>query len=165
MVMFHISYALELLALGLGIGLLIWAMREKGNGVTLGKVFGYIISIFSVILILCTFWSNVIIWRMHQQMMRMQMHPMMIQQILQQRMPAAAVPRPAIMPHKPMPLHKPQTNAAPAAKAVHNAKATAPKQAASKELAHKPATANKPANANKSAAANNNASATRANTQ
>ena len=163
MVMFHISYALELLALGLGIGLLIWAMREKGNGVTLGKIFGYIISIFSILLILCTLWSNVVIWRMHQQMMRtmqmQQIHPMMIQQIMQQRAPAA-VPRPAGMPHKPMPLHKPQSNAAPPAKAVHNAKTTAHKSANANK-----STSNKPANANKSAAANNNAPASRANTQ
>ena len=53
MMMFsEIAFAIELLALSSGIGLLIWSMRNEGDGVKLGRFFGYLISTLALLLIL-----------------------------------------------------------------------------------------------------------------
>lgn len=55
MMMFSgIALALELIALGVGIGLLIWSMRNEGLGIKLAKIMGYIISILAFLALIFT---------------------------------------------------------------------------------------------------------------
>ncbi|HAU2406566.1 TPA: hypothetical protein ACF6GT_002197 [Legionella pneumophila] len=55
MMMFsEIAFALELIALGIGIGLLIWSMRNEGLGVKMAKIIGYIISILAFLALIFT---------------------------------------------------------------------------------------------------------------
>ncbi|HSW71485.1 MAG TPA: hypothetical protein VLH77_05850 [Gammaproteobacteria bacterium] len=53
MAMMHIAFGLDLIALALGTGLLVWAMKNPGKGSWLGKLFGAIVVILSVISIVC----------------------------------------------------------------------------------------------------------------
>ncbi len=52
--MSNLTFAVELLAFGLGIAFLVWAYRNEGVGVRLSKVVGYIIAIAAVLSIVCT---------------------------------------------------------------------------------------------------------------
>lgn len=55
MMMFsEIALAIELIALGIGISLLIWSLRNEGSGIRIGKIFGYIISGLTILLIIFT---------------------------------------------------------------------------------------------------------------
>jgi len=55
MMMFsEIAFAIELIAIAAGISLLIWSRRNEGAGVTLARIFGYLISIFAILAILFT---------------------------------------------------------------------------------------------------------------
>lgn len=139
MFMFHLVYALELIAMSMGVFLLSWALREKGRGVNLAKVFGYIVTVVSVILFLCSLWSNFTLWRVHQQMVKsiqlqQNMRPQIMQQLqqrMQQRSPDS----------KPIILHKPQSNAAPQKAPARKSEGAAQKaKEAPKAAAPKPAT-------------------------
>lgn len=70
MMMFSgIAVAVALIALAGGVGLLIWSLRNEGHGVTLAKIFGYIISILSVLTILITIFSSAMMsWEMKDMM-------------------------------------------------------------------------------------------------
>ena len=83
MFLLDLAFAMELIALGLGVGFLIWAYRTEGVGVAVAKVFGYIITIAAVSVLLCTSFYGVKYWgegyfstpmepmlRMKQQMMQ-----------------------------------------------------------------------------------------------
>lgn len=48
MMMFHLAYALYLLSFAAGLALLIWGLRAEGSGRVIGKVFGTIIIILSL---------------------------------------------------------------------------------------------------------------------
>ena len=63
MFLLDLAFAMELIALGLGISMLIWAYRNEGAGVALGKVFGYVISILAVLALLCTSYYGTQYWK------------------------------------------------------------------------------------------------------
>ncbi len=54
MLLFDLAFGIGLLALSAGVGFLIWAYRNNGKCVSLGKVFGYIITLASIFMLLCT---------------------------------------------------------------------------------------------------------------
>jgi len=54
MFLLDMAFAIELIALGMGISMLIWSFRNEGAGVTLAKVFGYIIAVAAILGALCT---------------------------------------------------------------------------------------------------------------
>lgn len=62
MFLLDFAFATVLIALGIGIAFLIWAYRNDGVGITLGKVFGYIITIAAVISLLCTSYYGITYW-------------------------------------------------------------------------------------------------------
>jgi hypothetical protein len=73
MLVFHIAVALNLIALAVSVGLIVWSMRAKGVGVMFAKIFGYIIGILAIISLLCSFYYGMKIWRVThhaEQMMR-----------------------------------------------------------------------------------------------
>lgn len=49
-----ITISFGLVALACGIALLIWAMRNEGKGVSLAKLFGYVISMVAFLVIVVT---------------------------------------------------------------------------------------------------------------
>ena len=49
-----LAFAVELLAVGLGVAFLIWGYRNQGVGIALAKVTGYFITILAVIALLCS---------------------------------------------------------------------------------------------------------------
>ena len=55
MIVMHIAYGLDLIALAMGTGLLVWSMKNPGKGSAIGKLFGALVMIFSIISILCMF--------------------------------------------------------------------------------------------------------------
>ena len=57
--LFDLALAAELLALGLGIILLVWAYRTEGVAVGVAKIFGFIIAIIAGLAILCTAYHGV----------------------------------------------------------------------------------------------------------
>lgn len=62
MFLFHIAYALGLIALAVGIIMIAWSLRNEGKGVGLVKIFGYIISIIAIIAMLCTTYYGILYW-------------------------------------------------------------------------------------------------------
>ena len=46
-----LTFVMGLIALSAGVALLIWSMRNEGAGIKLAKIFGYIITIISIILL------------------------------------------------------------------------------------------------------------------
>lgn len=62
MFLFHIAFALGLIALALGVYFLVWACSEK-DGAGVAKTFGYIIVILAIISLLCTFYYNMKLWK------------------------------------------------------------------------------------------------------
>lgn len=92
MFLLDLAFAIELIALGVGVGFLIWAYRNDGAGVGAAKVFGYIITIAAAFVLLCTSYYGAVYWvkgyfkspmtpmlMMKQQMM--QNNPMMMQRM------------------------------------------------------------------------------------
>ncbi len=53
MMVMHIAYGLDMIALALGAALLVWSMKNPGKGSWLGKLIGALIVIFSIISIVC----------------------------------------------------------------------------------------------------------------
>lgn len=90
------AFAIELLALTFGMGLFIWALRNKGEGVGLGKFMGFIVVILSVIALLCTTYYGLLYWAQGKfddpmnnssMPMAMPMNQGTMQQMMQQMMP------------------------------------------------------------------------------
>ena len=81
----HATFSLELLALSAGAALLIWAMRNKGTGVLVGKTIGALVTVLSLLGLFCTGYSGVQFWskgghhrhgHMHHKMMKKMPHMM-----------------------------------------------------------------------------------------
>lgn len=92
------AFAIELIALSLGAGLLIWALRNQGKGIVLGKVIGSLVLILSIFMLLCTTYSGLKYWTKgsceissdmtmdtHNEMMQ-KMMPLMMQKMIPQVM-------------------------------------------------------------------------------
>lgn len=60
---FHVAVALSLIAIALGIMMIVWASRNEGKGITLTKVFGYLIVIFAILSWLCAGFYAVKYWQ------------------------------------------------------------------------------------------------------
>ncbi len=59
---FHMSYALELIALGLGIAILVWSMQNNLPGKMLARIGGYIITILSAISLVWSIYYGFKFW-------------------------------------------------------------------------------------------------------
>lgn len=89
MFLLDLAFAAELIALGVGVGFLVWAYRNEGAGIALAKVFGYIITIAATLGLLCTIYYGTTYWSqgyfktpmasMVTKQHMMQPHPMMQQ--------------------------------------------------------------------------------------
>jgi hypothetical protein len=55
MIVMHMAYGLDLIALAMGTGLLVWSIKNPGKGSMLGKIFGTLVMAFSLISMLCMF--------------------------------------------------------------------------------------------------------------
>lgn len=77
MFMFHSAMMLALIAIALGIGLIVWALRNEGRGVVLAKVFGWLIVIFAVLAMLCSTYYAMSYWQSGYFQMPMGMMKMM----------------------------------------------------------------------------------------
>lgn len=53
MVIMHIAYGLDLIALTMGTSLLVWSMKNPGKGSWLGKLLGALVMIFSIVSMVC----------------------------------------------------------------------------------------------------------------
>ena len=62
MFLLDLAFAVELIALGCGIGMLVWAYRNEGVGIAAAKAFGYIITIAAVFVLLCTSYYGTVYW-------------------------------------------------------------------------------------------------------
>jgi len=58
----HIAFALEIIALMLGAGLVTWSLRTEGAGTTLAKVVGILAMIVIPLGILCTAYYSLKYW-------------------------------------------------------------------------------------------------------
>lgn len=62
MFLLDLAFAIELIALGVGVAFLVWAYRSEGAGIALARVFGYIITISAVFVLLCTTYYGTSYW-------------------------------------------------------------------------------------------------------
>lgn len=62
MILFDLTFTVELIAIGLGIVMLIWGYRNEGTGVAVAKLFGYIITIAAACALLCTSYYGLAYW-------------------------------------------------------------------------------------------------------
>ncbi|HEV2613481.1 MAG TPA: hypothetical protein VGV92_02100 [Gammaproteobacteria bacterium] len=62
MFLFHSAMMLTLIALALGVGLVVWAARNKGQGVGFAKGFGWLIIIIAIVGSLCSDYFAVTAW-------------------------------------------------------------------------------------------------------
>ena len=53
MMVMHIVFGLDLIALSLGTALMVWSMKNPGKGSWLGKLFGGIVAVLSIISLVC----------------------------------------------------------------------------------------------------------------
>ncbi len=63
MFLFDLAFAVELIALGVGVILLVFAYRNEGAGVSLARLFGYIITIAAILSALCTTYYGICYWK------------------------------------------------------------------------------------------------------
>ncbi len=63
MFMFHSAVMLALIAVALGIGLIVWALRNEGPGTVLAKVFGWLIVVIAILAVLCSTYYSFIYWQ------------------------------------------------------------------------------------------------------
>lgn len=90
MFLFHTSLTLAYIALALGTGLILWSLRNKGEGKTFAKVMGCVVFIFSLLSILCTSYYGIKTWFQERYDMPMAMGGMMqkmMPQMMEQMMP------------------------------------------------------------------------------
>ena len=52
MFLFNLALAVQLITLGLGVMMLVWAYRTQGVGIAVARVFGYIITITAAFLLI-----------------------------------------------------------------------------------------------------------------
>lgn len=57
-----LAFSVELLAIGLGVGFIIWGIRYEGAGANLAKVTGYFIAILAFLSLLCTSYYTIRYW-------------------------------------------------------------------------------------------------------
>lgn len=57
-----LSFAVELIALGLGVAFLIWASRNEGNGIGLARFTGFLITLLALFGLLCTSYYGINYW-------------------------------------------------------------------------------------------------------
>lgn len=63
MFLLDLAFAAELIALGIGVALLVFAYRHEGAGVSLARAFGYIITIAAILSALCTTYYGICYWK------------------------------------------------------------------------------------------------------
>ena len=63
-----LAFSVELIALGVGVALVIWGLRNQGQGVMLAKYTGYIIGLLALGLIAITICSSMKMTKMHNNM-------------------------------------------------------------------------------------------------
>lgn len=85
MFLLDLAFAVELIAIGVGIGFLIWAYRNEGAAVALAKVFGYVIAILAFCALLCTSYYGLSYWAKGYFKLSMAPMLMMNQQMMQQK--------------------------------------------------------------------------------
>ncbi len=57
MMMLHLPFILSLFALGMGVCLYVWSLRNKGAGVNVAKFFGIIIIVLSLLSLICVWYT------------------------------------------------------------------------------------------------------------
>lgn len=62
MFIFHIAETLGLLSLASGVGLYVWGQQTEGKGSGIAKFFGVIVTVLSILSILCTSWYGIQFW-------------------------------------------------------------------------------------------------------
>lgn len=62
MFLLDIAFAVELIALGFGISMLVWAARNEGSCISVAKAFGYIIAVGAIFGMLCTSYYGFSYW-------------------------------------------------------------------------------------------------------
>ena len=60
--LFHVAQMLEIIAIGVGIILVAWALRNQGVGVLAAKRVGWIIVIVAILGLLCTSYYGIMYW-------------------------------------------------------------------------------------------------------
>ncbi|HBD7309442.1 TPA: hypothetical protein KKX07_000083 [Legionella pneumophila] len=60
--LFHVAQMLSLIAIALGIVLIAWALRNEGRGISLAKVFGYLVVIFAILGMICSAYYATVYW-------------------------------------------------------------------------------------------------------
>ncbi len=53
MILMHVAYGLDLIALTMGTALLIWSIKNPGKGSWLGKLFGVLVMALSIVSMVC----------------------------------------------------------------------------------------------------------------
>lgn len=59
---FHSAMMLALIAIALGVVLIVWSLRNEGQGIALAKVFGWLILIIAILGMLCSTYYSVAYW-------------------------------------------------------------------------------------------------------
>ncbi len=63
MFLLDLAFAVELIALGIGVALLVFAYRNEGAGVSFARTFGYIITIAAILSASCTTYYGICYWK------------------------------------------------------------------------------------------------------
>lgn len=62
MFMFHAAMMLGLIAIALGVTLVVWSMRNEGQGIGMASIFGYIIIIVAILGEICNTYYSLNYW-------------------------------------------------------------------------------------------------------
>ena len=62
MFLLDLAFAVELMALALGVTFLIWASRNEGNGIGLARFTGFLITLLAIFGLLCTSYYGINYW-------------------------------------------------------------------------------------------------------
>jgi len=90
--MLHLPFILTLFALGMGVCLYVWSVRNTGAGVSVAKFFGMVIILLSLVTMFCVGYTAYIVHTQHQMPMGMNMmqgRPMMGQGSMPKNVPPA----------------------------------------------------------------------------
>ncbi|WP_454783581.1 hypothetical protein [Legionella sp. WA2022007384] len=60
--LFHIAQMVSLIAIALGIVLIAWASHNQGRGVSLAKVFGWLVVVFAILGLICSGYYATVYW-------------------------------------------------------------------------------------------------------
>ncbi len=55
MILMHVAYGLDLIALAIGGALLAWSLRNSGNGSMVGKIIGAAVVVLSIVSMVCVY--------------------------------------------------------------------------------------------------------------